>query len=206
MHLSGLSRFVSPRDHPAECSEGRAPLSGDRATGTKEQSMLPGHRSCDRAYGSNSSTPTTSPLTLSTTTLQGRVIDGEPVSEPAAQDHRVQAVRLPSTDSPKASCFAPSSLLWSPGIASWAVKTTLMMGFFTPEICPASFPEGIFWTFSVLCVLGLLGVFSRSSSLYFLSSSRSDSSPEEQIIPRCIKYPFISVIELESAHNLFMGW
>lgn len=101
--------------------------------------------------------------------------------------------------------FAPSCLLWSPGIASWAVKTTLMMGFFTPEICPASFPEGIFWTFSVLCVRGLLGVFSRSSSLYFLSSSRSDSSPTEQIILRCIKYPFVSVTELETAHNLFMG-
>lgn len=121
-----------------------------------------------------------------------------------ARDHGVQAVRLPSMDSAQHSSLAPSRLLCSPGIASCAVKTTLMMGFFTPETCPASFPEEIFWTFSVLCVRGLLGVFSRSSSLYFLSSSRSDSSPEGQIILRCIKYPFISVIELERAHKLFM--
>ena len=64
-----------------------------------------------------------------------------------------------------------------------------MMGFLAPDLCRASFPEQTFWIFSALCVRGLFGAFSRSSSLYFFSSSRSDSLPKKQI-PGCIKYPF----------------
>lgn len=62
------------------------------------------------------------------------------------------------------------------------------MGFFAPDTCAASFPKEILWTFSVLCVRGLLGAFSRSSSLNFFSSSRSDSLPKGQT-PSWIKYP-----------------
>lgn len=67
------------------------------------------------------------------------------------------------------------------------------MGFLAPESCPASFPE-IFWTFSVFWARGLFGAFSRSSSLYFFSSSVSDSLPREQISRR-ISYPFMPVEE-----------
>lgn len=78
-----------------------------------------------------------------------------------------------------------------------------MMGFFAPAACRASFPEeAVLWAFSVLCVRGLLGAFSRSSSLNFFSSSRSDSLPKEQI-PRGIKPPFAAVTAPGSARNPF---
>lgn len=126
------------------------------------------------------------PTTLhSESSLVDGKFDSELVSEEAARGHG-PAVRM----QPRS---VPSRWLWSPGMASWAVSTTLMMGFLAPEICAASFPKGAFCTFSALCVLGLFGAFSRSSSLYFFSSSRSDSLPREQI-PRCTRYSFSSVI------------